>query len=152
MPGPAPDLLPGVPGVSFADINADMEGDVFGCTGTSAGCHAAGADFKGTGKPKGIMQLKKGFPPDTGVLMPNYMEVLKEVDLGKPENSNLLLRPLVDPGIDHTGGKIPDPNKTTYTKWLNWIRLGAKFDFVPFSNLSDDAGTGSPDDMSNGGG
>jgi hypothetical protein len=117
-----------VPGVSFADIEADMEQPTFGCTQPFATCH-------GTSMPTGIMALQQNGSTNPTVLMANYQSVLKQVDLTTPSQSNLLLNPLVSPGLTHVGGKISDPGMVHYKKWLDWIILGANFGFKPYSDL-----------------
>lgn len=141
------DLKSPLDGVSFADINRDMDQPILGCTSPAAACH-------GTDKPVGIVKLKDGFTSknDMAVLMANYQAVLTEVKLNDPATSPFLLRPLKNSGLAHTGGKVfNDTADPVYQRWLKWIQLGAKLEFVPFSSgSSPDLAT--PTDMANGGG
>lgn len=132
-----PDLVQPVEGVSFADINRDMDQTQVGCSAFDVGgCH-------GTATPKGILALKVGFTAskDDSIARANYAAVVpKEVDLAEPEKSQLLTRALMGSGVPHTGGTpFKSKDDPVYQRWLKWIQLGAKFEFVPYSNLNNGA-------------
>ena len=142
------DLMPPIDGVSFADINRDMDQPILGCTSPAGACH-------GTDKPTGIVKLKDGFTTkgDMAVLMANYQAVLTELKQADPANSPFLLRPLKDSGLTHTGGKVfLNTSDAVYQRWLKWIQLGAKFEFVPFSSGPAPDLAPAPMDLANGGG
>lgn len=130
-----PDLSPA--GLSFADINADLDKPIYGCTGAAPVCH-------GGTNPSGKIKLQAG--GTMAALQANYAEVLTRVNVATPEASLMLTKPLDKSGVDHMGGKVfPAAADTTYQRWLKWIQLGAKFEFVPL-------GAGAPVDMAQGGG
>lgn len=140
------DLSSRTDGVSFADINRDMDQPIYGCTASTSACHGTDMPVKST------LKLKIGFTAnnDMSVLMANYQAVLKVIKTADPATSELLLRPLKNSGLTHTGGSpFPDTNDPVYQRWLRWIQLGAKFEFVPFSSVDLAA---QPQDMLNGGG
>jgi hypothetical protein len=96
------------------DIQMDL--DAKGCTLTA--CHGA----MGTGallfvKPNATAQADI----DT-----NYMNVMGEINTTAPDQSPLLLNPLVGSGSGHQG-TMPFANTqdATYQKWLAWIQAGA---------------------------
>ncbi len=132
-----PDLAaPVMDGVSFADINRDMDTSTFGCTGQASVCHGPGT--------KAPLLLKANGLKDMAALMANYSALVpKEVDTANATISRFLVIPFLDEnkgGIRHTGGKYAglDPGGAIYNRWLKWIKLGAKFEYRPFSDLPKD--------------
>jgi len=56
----------------------------------------------------------------------DYQQTLMQVNVGTPEQSELLLRATQAPGHGHPV-KLLDVNSPQYTKLINWIKAGAKF-------------------------
>jgi hypothetical protein len=94
----------------YPDIQADLES--LGCTNVA--CHG------GTQVP--VVKMGATAANDQG----NYMNFMNDVNLGAPEQSLALTKPLTGSGVTHSGTKpftsTTDPN---YVKWLNWIKAGA---------------------------
>ncbi|MCS6912226.1 MAG: hypothetical protein RMK29_06840 [Myxococcales bacterium] len=124
---PPPDLMPPPDNeVSFLQVNGDMDQPALGCTSPVRACH-------GTDMPVGVLKLAPNGTRDMSVLMANYEEAKKQVNLAQPAESKLLTKPLATRAdVPHMGGKSYFRNEMDpiYQRWLAWIRCGAKLEAV----------------------